>query len=213
MEKYKVTFLFDKNNLWFYKTFKAHKFNFKKKFTFKITKNATNVKNQDIVFPLCYTKILKEKFIKKNKLVIIPHPSKLPAHKGFAPLQHQILKDKKIIHFSLIKAVEKVDEGPICLQTKFKLKGTELNDEIREIQGKELIKIITKFLSRYPKIKFYKQKKGGNFNKRRYPIHSELNINKTIKEQFNHFRINDNENYPSFFKYLGKKYIIKIFQE
>ena len=41
----------------------------------------------------------------------------------------------------------------------------------------------------------------GNFNRRRYPKNSELDINKSIKSQFNHMRINDNELYPSFFKY------------
>ena len=52
----------------------------------------------------------------------------------------------------------------------------------------------------------------GNFNKRRYPKDSQLDINKTIKQQFNHLRINDNELYPSFFYHKGQKYIIKIFK-
>ena len=58
-----------------------------------------------------------------------------------------------------------------------------------------------------------KQKGKGNFNGMRYPKDSELNINKTIKNQFNHLRINDNELYPSFFYFKGQKYIIKIFKE
>ena len=53
----------------------------------------------------------------------------------------------------------------------------------------------------------------GNFNKRRHPKDSQLDINKTIKQQFNHLRINDNEHYPSFFYYKGQKYLIKIYNE
>ena len=93
------------------------------------------------------------------------------------------------------------------------LNGTELSDEIRNIQGKQFLNIIKKFLIKYPNIKSKKQIRKGNFNKRRYSKDSQLDINKTIKQQFNHLRINDNELYPSFFYYKGQKYIIKIFKE
>ena len=53
----------------------------------------------------------------------------------------------------------------------------------------------------------------SNFNEKRYPKDSQLNINKTIKEQFNHLRINDNKLYPSYFIYKGHKYIINILKE
>ena len=76
-----------------------------------------------------------------------------------------------------------------------------------------MLNIIKKFLTKYPNIKSKKQIGKGNFNKRGYPKDSKLNINKTIKEQFNHLRINNNELYPSFFYYKGQKYIIKIFKE
>ena len=65
-KKYKVTFLLDKSNLWIEKQLKTFNFNLKKKFIFRISKNANNVKNQKIVFPLSYTKILTEKFLKKK---------------------------------------------------------------------------------------------------------------------------------------------------
>ena len=212
-KKFLVTFLFDKKNLWFYEQFNNYNFNLRKKFIFKITKNKSQVSNQDIVFPLCYTKILPEKFLRKNKLTLIVHPSKLPRNKGFAPIQYEVLNNKNQFYMSLIKSVKEVDAGPIILQNKFKLKGDELSKEIRYIQGKQILKIIKQFLLIYPKFKFRIQTGKSNFNKRRYPKDSELNINKTIKKQFNHLRINDNDLYPSFFNYKNKKYIIKIFKE
>ena len=114
---------------------------------------------------------------------------------------------------SLTKATNKVDAGEIYFQNFFTLDGTELSDEIREIQGNQFIKIIKNFLSEYPNIKCKKQTGVSNFNKKRYPKDSKLNINKTIKQQFNHLRINDNELYPSYFYYRSKKYIIKILKE
>ena len=192
--KYKVTFLLDKSNLWFEKQLRNYDFKLNRKYIIKISKKPNSIKNQNIVFPVSYTKILPEKFLKKNELVLVAHSSKLPQHKGFAPLQHQILKNKNKIYMSLIKAVKKVDAGPIFLQNHFYLDGTELFDEIRKIQGNQFLKIIKKFLIKYPKINTKNQKGKGNFNKRRHPKDSELNINKNIRQQFNHLRINDNEN-------------------
>ena len=213
MKKYKVTFLLDKSNLWFEKQLKKHDFKLNNKYIFKISKNPKNIKNQNIVFPLSYTKILPEDFLQKNELILVAHPSKLPKDKGFAPLQYQILKNKNKVYMSLIKAAKKVDAGPIYFQNSFILNGTELSDEIRNVQGIQVLNIIKKFLIKYPNVKPTKQIGKGNFNKRRYPKDSQLNINKTIKQQFNHLRINDNELYPSFFYYKDQKYIIKVFKE
>ena len=211
--KYKVTFLLDNSNLWFEDQLRNFNFRLDNKYIFRISKNPNKIKNQNIVFPISYTKILPEIFLNKYDLVLIAHPSKLPKDKGFAPLQNQILKNKKKFYISLIKASKKVDSGPICIQNSFLLKGTELYDEIRHIQGFQYLKIIKEFLIKYPKINFKKQSGKGNFNKKRLLKDSKLNINKTIKQQFNLLRINSNELYPSFFYFKGKKYVIKIFKE
>ena len=212
-KKYKITFLLDRSNLWFEKQLKNFNFKLDSKYIFKISKNHNNIKNQNIVFPLSYTKILPESFLQKNDLVLIAHPSKLPKDKGFAPLQYQVLENKNKFYISLIKAVKKVDAGPIYLQNSFILNGTELSDEIRNIQGLQFLKIIKDFLIKYPNIKSKKQNGKSNFNKRRFPKDSQLSINQTIKKQFNHLRINDNKLYPSFFFFKGQKYIIKIYKE
>ena len=211
-KKFKVTFLFDKSNLWFETQLRKFDFKLSHKYIFKFSKNPENIKNQNIVFPISYTKILPESFLSNNELVLIIHSSKLPKHRGFSPLQNQILENKNKIHISLIKAENKVDEGPIYIKNSFKINGTELYDEIRSVQGLQFLKIIKKFLNSYPKVKSRKQIGKGNFNKRRSIKDSKLDIKKSIKQQFNHLRINDNNNYPSFFLYKGKKYIIKIYK-
>jgi len=212
-KKYNVTFLLDPTNLWIENYIRKYDFKLSKKYLFRISKKVNDVKNQDIVFPLSYTKILKKSFLKRNKLVMIAHPSKLPKDKGFAPIQYQILKNKKKIYVSLIKADEKVDTGPLFKRIFFILDGKELSDEIRKKQFVNIIKVIKQFLVKYPKYKLRKQIGKGTFNKKRSKKDGEININKTIKSQFNHLRINDNELYPSFFYYKNTKYLLKIFKE
>ena len=48
--------------------------------------------------------------------------------------------------------------------------------------------------------------------RRRKPTDSKLNINKSLKEQFNLLRIVDNKKYPAYFEYKDQKYILKIFK-
>jgi hypothetical protein len=69
-KKYKITFLLDKTNLWFEKQLRSYNFGLNNKYIYKISKNFKNVKNQDVVFPLSYTRILPEEFLNDNKLVL-----------------------------------------------------------------------------------------------------------------------------------------------
>lgn len=211
MNKYKVTILIDTNNSWIEKFLKKIRYNTKKYFI-KFEKIENKIKNQDIVLVLSYTKVLKEKFIKRNKLVLIAHPSDLPKDRGFAPVQNQILKNKKKIYFSLIKAVKKIDAGPVCLKIPFFLDGLELYEDMRIKQGKAAVKLIEKFLTKYPKVNFKDQIGISNYNKKRVNEDYRLNINKNIKSQLNILRICNNENYPAYFIYKKQKYILNIFK-
>ena len=66
------------------------------------------------------------------------------------------------------------------------------------------------FVKNYETINPHKQTGDESVYPRRTPKDSELDINKTIKEQFNLLRIVDNEKYPAFFEIGGKRYEIKI---
>ena len=211
MNKYKVTILIDPNNSWIKKFTKKIRYN-KKKYFIKFENIENKVINQDVVLVLSYTKILREKFLKKNKLVLIAHPSDLPKDRGFAPVQNQILKNKKKIYFSLIKAVKKIDAGPVCLKIPFFLDGLELYENMRIKQGKAAVKLIEKFLTKYPKVNFKDQIGKSNYNKKRVNEDYRLNINKNIKSQLNILRICNNENYPAYFIYKKQKYILNIFK-
>ncbi len=210
---YKIIFLFDRKNIWIKKFIKPKNFRLNKKFKVKITTKLKDLKNFDVVIILGYTRIINPNLLSTNNLNIVIHPSKLPLDKGFAPIAYQVLKNKKNFYISIIRLEKKVDSGDIILQKKIKLNGSELSNELREMQALETINILKKFLKNYPLIKFKKQIGKSNFNKRRTKKDSEININKSIKSQFNLLRVCDNEKYPAFFKYRKNKYLIKIYKE
>ena len=112
----------------------------------------------------------------------------------------------------MIKAVKKVDSGPIIFKNTLKLNGAELYSELRKKLSNIIIKLINKLLINYPNIKFIPQKGNSTFYKKRTPENSKININKSIKSQFNLLRTCNNEKWPAFFYFKKKKYIIKILE-
>lgn len=211
-KKISVSFLFDKKNKWFSESYlKELKSALPKGYKYYFSFNFKKVKGYDILFLINYTKILPKDFLISNKLNLVLHSSNLPMDRGFSPAFNQILRNRNTITTCLIEAKEKVDTGNIYMKNKFRLDGNELSREIRAKQALAMIQLVTLFLKKYPKIKSIKQKAGGSFNPRRRPSDSEINIDKSLKSQFNLLRINDNENFPSYFYFKKKKYILKIY--
>lgn len=164
----------------------------------------------DLAFFLsCFELIGRDK-LKLNKHNIVVHGSALPKGKGWSPMSWQILEGTNIIPLTLFEAVEKVDAGCIYLQDEIKLDGSELIKEWQNILGIKTIEMCLKFVTQYDKISGREQTGKETFYLRRTPKDSKLDINKTIKEQFNLLRIVDNEKYPAFFEINGQKYKLGI---
>jgi methionyl-tRNA formyltransferase len=170
-------------------------------------------KDCEIVFLLSYFRLVKKEFLENHKHNIVVHESNLPEGKGWAPLFWQILENKNKIPIVLFEANEKVDDGNIYLKDFIVLEGHELNPEIRKKQAIKTIEMCLEFLKSYDYLKHSKQEEAGSFYRKRTPEDSELNPDRTIKEQFNLLRIVDNEEYPAFFYYKGHKYFIKIYED
>ena len=165
----------------------------------------------DIVFILSYHKIIPIEQLKANKHNIVIHASALPHGKGWAPMFWQVLEGKDEIPFTMFEASSGVDDGAIYMQKTLNLSGYELNDELRNKQASFIISMCTDFINHYDIYQFSQQQSGEeSFYPKRNAQDSELNINKTLKEQFNLLRIVSNDDYPAFFELDGHKYILKI---
>ena len=167
--------------------------------------------NYDVVFILSYHQIIKKEYLNKNKHNIVIHASNLPEGKGWAPMFWQILEGKNEIAFSMFEASVGVDDGDIYMKKQLILTGYELNEELRDKQAKFTIEMCLEFLNNYDKYKLAGVQTGiESFYTKRIAEDSELDVSKSLDEQFNLLRIVDNENYPAFFYKDNKKYILKI---
>lgn len=168
----------------------------------------------DILFILSYHTIIDEIYLKPHKHNIVIHASDLPKGKGWAPMFWQILEGKNAIVFSMFEASSGMDSGDIYYKATLHLNGYELHDELREKQALFIEKMCLHFLEHYDKYKVATKQVGKeSFYAKRGPKDSQLDINRSIKEQFNLLRVVDNEAYPAFFEIDGHRYILKIYQD
>lgn len=210
--KLTITFLSDSPNGWMSKYIHRLVNKLKNRCNIKICYIDKEVQEGDILFILSFYKLVPEEILKRNKSNIVVHASNLPKGKGWSPATWQILEGKDKIPLSLFEAVKQVDAGPIYFQDNLELNGTELIKEWQEKMGKKISEMILKYINSFP-MKGKEQIGQDSYYPRRTPENSELDINKSIKDQFNLLRVVDNEKYPTFFKYKGKKFILKIYSE
>jgi methionyl-tRNA formyltransferase len=162
----------------------------------------------DILCLLSCEKIFKKLHLNKHNLVV--HESDLPKGKGWSPVSWQVLEGKSFIPVTLFEATSTVDNGRIYNQMTLELQGHELWPEIKDKQGIITQQLILNFVNEYPNNHSREQVGDATYYAKRTPEHSQLDFHKTIAEQFNLFRVCDNERYPAFFIKDGKKYILKI---
>lgn len=173
--------------------------------------NHEEVEAGEVLCLLSCEKIFKKLSLNQYNLVV--HESDLPKGKGWSPVTWQVLEGIEKIPVTLFEAQESVDAGAIYAKEHIMLNGTELLQEIKHQQGLVTKRLIHQFISQYPKIKGVKQTGTSSFYAKRTSNNSELNIDKSIREQFNLLRVCDNERYPAFFTIGNTKYILKIYKD
>ena len=169
------------------------------------------IRSGDILLLLSCEEKLVDFDSNTHNLVI--HASDLPKGKGWSPLTWQVLNGANSIPVVIFEAQNKIDNGPIYNKVNISLDGTELLKELRFKIFQAIKKLLIDFLRMYPNNIGIEQKGKSTFYKKRTKEDSELDINLPLKSQFNKLRVVDNERYPSYFIYNGKKYIIKIYTD
>lgn len=166
----------------------------------------------DIVFYLGCGQIVPANILKRNQHNLVVHESDLPQGRGWSPLTWQILEGRNSVPIVLFEAAETVDSGPVYLKEVMNFQGTELVDELRRIQAECSIKLCVSFIDGFPDIVYKgRQQKGkATYYPRRTPEDSRLDPDKTLREQFNLFRVVDNQRYPAFFEIDGEEYVLRI---
>ncbi len=205
----KIGVFIDKKNLINQKFFSKKRIykKIKSKVKIEINLNLKNIKNYKNIFLLGFVKKIK---IIKNKNYFTVHESDLPNGRGMSPMKHQIMNGKNKITACLIKLNNEVDGGDILFKDKILIKPTDLFDEIKLKQIKTTENLIAKLINNLHNLKYEKQKGKPTYFKKLSHKDDEININKSIKEQFNKIRSTNSYFYKNFFYFKKCKYSINI---
>ncbi len=201
-------------NSWFYINYKKISKPYRKYVFGKIITSHKKINKNSITVIVSYYKIIPNKYLLRSKHNLVVHESSLPKGKGFSPLFWQIINGKKNIIFSLFECASKADAGKIYFKKKINFPSSMLYEEIKEKQMNSAFELIHRFVKKYLKkknIKAYNQKGMSTYYKRIDSAMGKIDVDKSIKSQFNILRTRDNQKFPAYFYYQNKKYILKIY--
>jgi methionyl-tRNA formyltransferase len=170
------------------------------------------IPGNDIAFLLSYEKLVGPEILRRSRNNIVVHASELPKGKGMSPMTWQVLEGCNTIPLTLFEAVEALDAGPVYLRDVVHFKGNELLSEMQMLLGKKIVQMCSAFVGQWPAIleRGAPQIGESTFYRRRSAEDSKLDPHKSIAEQFNLLRVVDNEQYPAFIDWMGRRYILRI---
>lgn len=169
------------------------------------------LKGGKLLFLVSCAQMVGERERKLFENILVLHASNLPKRRGWSPHIWGIIDGENEITLCLLEASNPVDTGDIWMKKIIRLEGHELLNEINEKLFEAEIFLMNEFVKSYHQIKPFPQSgEQGSYMRKRNSSDSELDISRSIIEQFNLLRTVDNERYPAFFDYLGHRYVIKI---
>ena len=92
------------------------------------------------------------------------------------------------------------------------MNGNELVDEWRQLQAEATINLCLQWVNRYRELINADRPQTGEAShyRRRRPADSRLDPERTLAEQFELLRVVDNDRYPAFFEWRGRRYELNI---
>lgn len=165
----------------------------------------------DILFLVSCGKLIRESERARYRVALVLHASNLPLGRGWSPHVWAILNGNNEITVCLLEAGDPVDSGAIWLRKKFSLEGHELLSEINEILFRVELDLMSQAVEQFDRIRPRPQVGDpGLYMRKRTPLDSRLDPEKTIAEQFDLLRVVDFQRFPAYMDYRGKRYIFRI---
>ena len=168
----------------------------------------------DILFLISCNELISKEVRGKFKKTLVLHASDLPLGRGWSPHIWSIINGSSEITLSLIEANDVIDSGDIWKKVKVSIPKTALYDEINQLIFDAEIGLMNFAISVFNDIKPVNQdSKLASYWPKRTLKDSEIDLNKSISEQFDLLRVSDPYRFPAFFYKDGKKFKIIITKE
>ena len=165
----------------------------------------------DILFLISCSEIISADERGKFKKTLVIHASDLPKGRGWSPHIWGIVNGAKQITLCLLEAEDKVDSGDIWKKVNVNIPETALYNEINELVFDTELELMDFAIENFHQVVPSRQpEEEPSYWKKRKPKDSEIDIYKSIEEQFNLIRVCDPERFPAFFYKNGRKFKLGI---
>lgn len=166
----------------------------------------------DILFLVSCAEIISPEERARYRSSLVLHASDLPRGRGWSPHIWEILRGAEVITLSLIEAEDNIDSGRIWAKSQIRVPRNALWDEINHLLFAAEIDLIDYAVEKFDQIKPQHQDPEitPTFYSRRNPQDSQIDVSKSIAEQFDLIRVCDPVRYPAYFEYLGHRYILRL---
>lgn len=165
----------------------------------------------DILFLVSCGEIISEAVRSKFVHCMVLHASDLPEGKGWSPYIWDVLNGANELVVSLLEADKVLDGGVIYHKIRVPLTGTELLAQIHKLLFHAEIELMNYAIRNFEILVGQEQgSESSGYYRLRSPADSEIDVNRTLAEQFNLLRVVDNERFPAFFHFRGKKFKLVI---
>ena len=172
-----------------------------------LVRSTSDLVGGDILFLISCSEVIDYDARAKFKKALVIHASDLPKGRGWSPHIWEILNGAKYITVSLLEADDKVDSGDIWKKVRVNIPGTAMWQEINQLIFETELALMDFAIENMLEIVPYKQSiEMPSYWPKRKPEDSEIDISKSIEQQFNLLRVSDNARYPTFFYKNGKKF-------
>lgn len=176
-----------------------------------ICRSKNELRGGDLLFLISCSEIISKDDCELFKKTLVIHASDLPKGRGWSPHIWEIINGATDITLSLLEAEDSVDSGEIWKKVEVSIPGTALYKEVNELIFSAELELMDFAVNNFAKVCPSKQANiKPTYWPKRLPKDSEIDIDKTLSEQFNLIRVCDEKRFPAFFYKDGKKFKLKI---
>jgi methionyl-tRNA formyltransferase len=195
-------------NAWLAKWIATHQ----NKHEINLLRSKSELIGGDLLFLISCSELIAKEDRENFEKTLVIHASDLPRGRGWSPHVWDIISGASEISLTLLEAEDKVDSGDIWRKLKVSIPSTALFDEINKIVFDAELELMDFAIENFNHITPEKQSLEilPSYWPKRTPKDSEVDITKTIEQQFDLIRVCDTDRFPVFFYIHGKKFTLKI---
>ncbi len=165
----------------------------------------------DVLFLISCLEIVPKQARDKFQKTLVIHASDLPYGRGWSPHIWEVINGATNITLTLLEAEDKVDTGDIWKKINIYIPKTALFHEINQLIFNAEMELMDFTIDNFDTVTPEKQSDNNiSYFSKRTPKDSEIDINKSLSEQFDLIRVCDTERFPAFFYKDGQKFNVTI---